>query len=268
VFDPILLPAFNPGPMTGDGNNTYLIVESGGGAALIDAGIGDPRHLAAIEDALRSRRAQLNDVYVTHAHGDHASGAVALSQAYPRARFSKYLSPAYDARYPISWLPLADGDEVPAGDTGVKVLYTPGHAPDHVAFWHEETRTAFTGDLVVQGTTVMIGASKGGDLSQYLASLARIMAMKASRLLPGHGPEIVDPETVLNRYIEHRQRREQQVLEALDAGFGTVQTITESIYHGLPPALMPAAAENVRAHLDKLRRDGRAGSDDDRWTLK
>ena len=188
MFDLILLPAFNPGPMTGDGNNTYLIVEPDGGAALIDAGIGDPRHLAAIEDALRARRAQLNDVYVTHAHGDHASGAVALAQAYPRARFSKYLSPAHDARYAVSWLPLGDGDEVPAGDTRLKVLYTPGHAPDHVAFWHEDTRTAFTGDLVVQGTTVTIAASKGGDLSQYLASLARVMAMKATRLLPGHGP--------------------------------------------------------------------------------
>jgi glyoxylase-like metal-dependent hydrolase (beta-lactamase superfamily II) len=268
VFDPILLPAFNPGPMTGDGNNTYLIVGAGGSAALVDAGVGEPRHLAAIDDALRSRQAQLTDVYVTHAHGDHALGAVALSRLHPQARFWKYLSPALDARYAVSWAPLADGEQVRAGDTSLKVLYTPGHAPDHVAFWHEETRTAFTGDLVVQGTTVMIAASKGGDLSEYLASLARILAMKASRLLPGHGPAIVDPETILNRYIEHRKRREQQVLAALGAGFDSVQAITESIYHGLPSALVPAAAENVRAHLDKLRREGRAGNGDDRWTLK
>jgi glyoxylase-like metal-dependent hydrolase (beta-lactamase superfamily II) len=253
--------------MTGQGNNTYLLVRAGGSAALIDAGVGDRRHLEALAHALALEHARLDEVLVTHAHGDHARGAGALAQAYPGARFRKHPWPEEDARYGVEWLPLQDGERVGTGDDRLTVLFTPGHSPDHLAFWHEASRTVFAGDLVVPGTTVVIGASKGGDMTQYLASLERIRRIDPERLLPAHGPEVTDVETLLDRYVEHRLQRERDVLAALAEGRETVQAITESIYHGLPPALMPAAAENVLAHLEKLRRERRARNERDRWLI-
>jgi glyoxylase-like metal-dependent hydrolase (beta-lactamase superfamily II) len=254
---PILLPAHNPGPLTGAGNNTYLVV-SGGEAALIDAGVGDPRHLDRIRHELADHRAGLSDVLVTHAHSDHASGAAALHRAHPRARFHKYPWPQEDPKFDVPWRFLRDGEQRLAGAAAVVALHTPGHSPDHIAFWHEASGTVFTGDLVIAGASVMIHTSGGGDLQQYLASLTRIRQLKPRRLLPAHGAEVTDPDTLLAQYIAHRQQREQQVLAALARGHQTVESIAESIYHGLEPRLVPAARENVLAHLRKLRREGRA----------
>jgi glyoxylase-like metal-dependent hydrolase (beta-lactamase superfamily II) len=266
VFDPVAISAFNPGPITGEGNHTYLISGANGRASLIDAGTGDERHVAAVEQALAERGAQLAEVLVTHAHGDHASGAPALARRFPSARFRKHLWPAEDGRYPVDWRPIVEGERVRAGDDWLTAIHTPGHSPDHLAFWHEPSGTLFSGDLAAAGTTIMIVASKGGDLIDYLASLRRIRELGAKRLLPSHGPEIRDPDAILSRYLEHRARREQQVIEAVASGLATVPAITESIYHGLPPALVRAAAENVRAHLEKLRRDGRVVNERDTWS--
>src|SRR5204863_1154226 len=132
----------------------------------------------------------------------------------------------------------------------------PGHSPDHMAFWHEATRTVFSGDLVNRDTSVMIHASRGGNLGEYMASLERLLALEPHVLLPAHGSQIDDPRAVLTGYLEHRRMREGQVKAALQRGLATVQAIAESIYDGLDPALTPAARENVRAHLQKLEQDG------------
>ena len=153
---------------------------------------------------------------------------------------------------------LKDEEKVSIGQLTVIALHTPGHSPDHIAFWHDASGTVFSGDLVIAGASVMIHTSGGGDLEQYLASLTRIRELKPRRLLPAHGAEVTDPDTLLTQYIAHRQQREQQVLAALASGHRTVESIAESIYHGLEPRLVPAARENVLAHLQKLRREGRA----------
>jgi glyoxylase-like metal-dependent hydrolase (beta-lactamase superfamily II) len=265
---PILLAAHNPSAMTGPGNNTYLVVGSVGEAALIDAGVGHSQHLTELADRLSAERCQLRHVLVTHGHADHASGAPALAGHHPAAAFSKFPWPGQDEKYEVAWRALADGDTVSVGDEVVTALHTPGHSPDHLAYWIERTRTLFTGDLVIPGRSVMIHTSAGGNLTQYFASLERLLALDALVLLPAHGPRIDTPAEVLNGHLEHRRMRERQVLDAVRAGRATVEAIAESIYDGLDPALMPAARENVRAHLEKLKTEARVIEEGVTWTLR
>lgn len=259
-----MIPACNPGPMTGEGNNTWLI--HGREPALVDAGTGDPRHLDALAAAL-GPGATLARVLITHAHGDHMSGAAALRARWPAAAFLKVPWPERDGRFDASCVPLQPGQFVPAGDDELEVVHTPGHAPDHVAFWHASSRTLFGGDLLVQGGTVMIPASRGGRLADYLRSLERVRALGPARVLPGHGPEILRPGALLQGYIAHRRRREEQVLEALATDPGTPGTLAARIYDRLPEALRPAAEESVRAHLDKLEDEGRVTRTGDAYAL-
>jgi glyoxylase-like metal-dependent hydrolase (beta-lactamase superfamily II) len=261
--DPIAVHAFNPGPMTGDGNWTWLI--PGRVPTLIDAGTGDARHLDALEDALAGAR--LAHVLVTHAHIDHASGAVALAERFRGARFLKMRWAERDGRWPAAWEPIEDGQIIEAGDSLLRAVHTPGHAPDHLCFWHEESRALFSGDLAIKGTTVYIPPNLSGDLADYLASLERVRALKPARLLPAHGPVIDDPDTVLRGYLEHRREREEQILAALREGETTPDALVPLIYRGLQEGLLQVARETVLAHLLKLEREGRAGRHSDSWHI-
>jgi len=261
----VILPlhAANPGHMTGAGNWTYFL--PGRHPVLIDAGTGLVEHL----DAIASARPEGPDhVIVTHAHGDHASGASAIATRWPGAVFSKYPWPERDERYQVSWRPLTDGDTVSAGDDELTVVHTPGHAPDHIALWHAGSKTLFSGDLVSTDTTVVILASHGGSLSEYLASLTRVRELAPARLLPAHGPAIEDPAGIIDRYLAHRAMREEQIIAALTAGFSTVPAIVARIYVGLSNALVPMAHESVLAHLQKLEDEGRAAQHDGEWSLR
>lgn len=268
MFEPILVHAHNPGPWTGEGNNTYLIATRNGAGTLIDAGQGHDAHLRLIAMHLGSHAARLEQVLVTHGHIDHASGATRLRDSHPTARFRKLPWPGDDHRFAVEWVPIADEERVDVGGDVLVALHTPGHAPDHVAFWHETSGTVFVGDLVMAKGSVMIHASRGGDLGEYLASLERVRALKPARLLPAHGEPIDDPDPLLARCISHRLTREAQVLSALLSGRTTVQAIAESIYDGLNPAMLPAAHETVRAHLEKLRREGRAATETGQWSVR
>jgi len=119
---------------------------------------------------------------------------------------------------------------------------------------------------VIAGSSVMIEASRGGNLTQYLASLQRILEFEPRQLFPAHGPRVDDPKAIVRSYLEHRRKRELQIVAAIEAGHRTVEAIAESIYDGLEPRLMPAARENVRAHLDKLAADAVA-ADRDGWRM-
>ena len=249
--------------MTGTGNWTWLI--RGRVTTLIDAGTGQPQHLDEVQRALNG--ALLAQVLVTHGHVDHASGVTALATKFPGARFLKMPWPERDSRWPVAWEPLVDGSTVAAGDDTLVAVHTPGHAPDHLCFWHEESRTLFCGDLAVKGTTVYIPPNLGGDLTEYLASLERVLALEPARLLPAHGEVIDDPGSVLRGYIEHRQEREEQILDALRQGDASPDAMVARIYRGLKDALVPIARESVLAHLLKLQREGRAGRREEAWHI-
>jgi glyoxylase-like metal-dependent hydrolase (beta-lactamase superfamily II) len=249
--------------MTGAGNWTWLI--PGHVPTLVDAGVGDPRHLDALEGALGG--ATLAQVLVTHGHSDHASGAIAIAERLPAARFLKMPWPERDDRWEVPWVSVADGETIEAGDTSVTAVHTPGHAPDHLCFWHDATRAMFGGDLAIEGTTVWIPSTLQGDLAAYLASLERALALNPARIFPGHGPVIEDPASLLCGYIAHRRERESQVLDALRRGDTRPEEIVARIYSDLQEGLVPRARETVTAHLQKLERDDRVRRAGEAWHI-
>ena len=240
----ISLAARNASEWTGpSGNITYLFESAP--AILIDAGVGNASHLDDIAAALRGR--SLHSIVATHSHSDHVAGIPALRERWPDVVVRGGPGTA-----------LQDGDVLESGDTRLVALHTPGHAPDHFCLLDEKRREVYCGDLVRLGGTVVIPASRGGNLRQYLDSLRRIRALQPTRLYPGHGPVIVDPAAVIDDYLAHRALREQQVLAALAGGCAGAEAIVARIYPGLNAALHGAARETVEAHLQKLREEGRA----------
>jgi glyoxylase-like metal-dependent hydrolase (beta-lactamase superfamily II) len=235
---PILIPAGNPSEWTGPtGNNTWLL--NGREPALVDAGTGEPSHLDALERALDG--ASLIRVFITHWHPDHVKGLPALKDRWPRVIVVERA-----------------GEPVPAGDGVLEIIATPGHSPDHLCFFDRAAGDLYCGDLARMGGTIVIPSRKGGDLRAYLASLQLVRELAPRRLLPGHGPIVDDPVALMDKYIAHRAEREQQILKAMLDGARTVNDIVRRVYPTLPASLSEAAADSVRAHLAKLRDDGRS----------
>jgi glyoxylase-like metal-dependent hydrolase (beta-lactamase superfamily II) len=243
VPSPLLIPAGNPGPYTGEGNNTWLL--DGPEPTLIDAGTGEPAHLEAIAEALDGR--SLVRVLLTHDHPDHASGVPAIRDFWPDVEVLAVAQARQPART------LIDGEKIHAGSRTLQVVYTPGHAPDHICFWDEESGDLYAGDMVLADASVMIPGGRGGDMAAYLASLDRMAALGARRILPGHGRIIDDPARAIARAINHRHAREQQILRCLDEGPADAAAIVARLYPDLPDGLAAAAQATVEAHLAKIR---------------
>jgi glyoxylase-like metal-dependent hydrolase (beta-lactamase superfamily II) len=245
------LTASNPSPMTGAGTNTYLV--GTGDVAVVDPGPDEPRHLEAIGAVLGQERVAW--ILVTHAHPDHAPGAVVLSR---------------QTGAPVLASPrtLHDGDVLTTGGATIEVLHTPGHTADHVCFLLREEQALFSGDMIMSGSTVVI-VPPDGDMAVYLRSLDRLRGLRMARIYPGHGEVIDDPERVVEEYIAHRMMRERQILDALRDGPARIPGLVSRIYTEVPQVLHRPAAQSVYAHLLKLKAEGRvAGTDlDSEWRL-
>ena len=237
----------NPSVMTLDGTNTYLVGEPGRGeVAIVDPGPDDVRHLAAVEEALRSLDARCVAVLVTHHHADHAEAAEPWG-----TRFGATVAAA-DRRVAGSHGRLLEpGERLRVAGVVLEVVPTPGHTADHLAF-RLPSGAVLVGDHVLgRGTSVVTHPE--GDLAAYLESLRRVHALGPRALYCGHGPELTeDPTAVLEFYLAHRAWREEQLLGALADGAGTVDEIVAVVYAAVPQALWPAAAQSTRATLDKL----------------
>lgn len=251
--------------MTGRGTNAYLL--PGARPTLIDAPEASDVFVGRVADALETEQpgAKLAQVLVTHFHRDHVDGVEALAQRWPGLTFAKFPLPEQDAKHAVTWTPLTDGQLVPAGDGTLWTLHTPGHAPDHVAFLEMRSSLLFCGDLLVNGGTVAIAPSAGGDLALYLKSLRRLLEDQPRRIYPGHGPPVDNPGALIRAYITHRLGRETQILDELAKSGGTLEDLTGRVYPEVGPELRETARENLRAHLLKLAAEGRASEADGRW---
>jgi glyoxylase-like metal-dependent hydrolase (beta-lactamase superfamily II) len=247
--------AANPGPMTLDGTNTWILrAPSSDRAVVVDPGPLLTDHLQAVLDAVASYGCTVDVVLLTHKHPDHWEGAAWF--AHQANCGVRSVDPAF--RIPTDHAHgLAEGDVIAAGDLRVEVLPTPGHTLDSVCFWLPQDGSLLTGDTVLgRGTSVV--AHPDGALGPYLESLDRLRAFANSpagvdRLLPGHGPVIDDPTAVLTYYLTHRRERLDQIRAALTAGHTTPESIVAHVYADVPPSLWPAATRSVRAQLDYLR---------------
>jgi ribonuclease/clavin/mitogillin len=257
----------NSGPLTGSGTNTWLLC--GAEPALIDAAENTDAYVQRIADALEAEQpgASLARVLVTHAHSDHIGGVEAIRRRWPNAVFAKMPDPVRDQKYPVEWTGLKDEAIVKAGDGVLWAIHTPGHAPDHLCFFEPRSSTLFCGDLLLNGGTVMIPVSSGGDLAHYIQSLKRVLELQPRRALAGHGEPIENPGALIRAYIGHRLMREQQILDVLGNGRGSVDEIVRRVYPVLQPELQKAAGENVLAHLLKLRGEGRAREEEGQWRV-
>lgn len=244
--------ADNPGAMTGPGTNTYLVgIDE---IAVIDPGPDTDTHLDAVAGCGGDR---IRWILLTHTHPDHAPGASALAK-----RTGAEIC-AFDDRddVPVDRT-LADGDFIEATEFRIRAIHTPGHASNHLCYFLEEERTLFSGDHIMQGSTVVI-APPDGDMAAYLESLEKVRLKRLRAIAPGHGHLITDPEGAIDEYVAHRLEREAQVLAAVEAaGSITIGDIVTELYPGLIEELVPRAEQSVHAHLRKLRDEGRVSGED------
>ncbi len=244
AFEVITAP--NPSPFTLAGTNTYLI-GAGGDVVVIDPGPDDAGHVTNVleQAAASGRRVVL--ALLTHGHSDHRGAADRLADT-TGAPVRGWSTPQ---------APLRDGEELAVPGGRLRVMHTPGHAPDHVAFHWEERGVLFSGDLILGEGTVQV-TPPGGSMVDYLHSLERVARLDLTLIAPGHGPLVRKPHRRIAEYLAHRRAREQQVLDALTAGAGTAREVAAMIYPDLDPRLRAAGEGTVFAHLEKLVLDGRA----------
>jgi glyoxylase-like metal-dependent hydrolase (beta-lactamase superfamily II) len=244
----------NPGPMTLDGTNTWIVGDPRELAPIvIDPGPADRRHLTAVLAASETRIAV---ILLTHRHLDHSEAAAELAAA------GGCGVRAADPALLIGDEGLADGDRLDVGDSVLDVIATPGHTDDSICLLltgPDGQVRLLTGDTVLgRGTTVI--AAPDGDLGAYLRSLERMREIVRTRevrsLLPGHGPIINSPLAVLDEYLAHRQERLEQVRAAVREGATTAAEVVTMVYADVDRSLWPAAEQSVRAQLRYLQEFG------------
>jgi len=255
----------NPGMMTGPGTNTYIIGTDR--LALIDPGPESALHLSALLEAVGR---QLKWILCTHTHLDHSPGAKAL-KAETGAQLLGFGAVPNDGRQDTGFTPdraLHDGDTLDCGAFRLRAVHTPGHASNHLCYLLEQQKLLFTGDHVMQGSTVVI-SPPDGDMAVYLDSLERLLALDLAALAPGHGHVIGQPHDEARRLIAHRMKREQKVLDAFQRGNpATLDELLPFVYDDVPQRVHPVARRSLHAHIIKLQRDGRVKEEGESWRLR
>jgi glyoxylase-like metal-dependent hydrolase (beta-lactamase superfamily II)/8-oxo-dGTP pyrophosphatase MutT (NUDIX family) len=259
----VRLTAPNPGVMTGPGTNAYLLGDAACGIAVIDPGPAIDSHVQAILDTAAG---PIRWILCTHTHIDHSPGAAPLAARTGaevlgmRAKHPERQDPTFaPARE------LAHGQRLEAAGCRLRVLHTPGHASNQLCFLDEDERILFTGDHLMQGSTVVINPPDG-DMAVYLASLRSLLVEDLAYIAPGHGFLMGRPHEMVERVLVHRLARENKVLAELEAhGPATLEDLLPRVYDDVPPRMHPVASRSLLAHLLKLRDETRVGEAGGRW---
>src|SRR3954470_7838810 len=228
--------AHNPGPMTLEGTNTYLVGRDP--AVVIDPGPDDEAHIEAIRRA-GSERGGVGAGVLPHDDADHLAGVEPLG---------------------IEPVRPTDGETV----AGLTALATPGHAAEHLSFLlpGDDGSACFCGDLILgQGSTIVGPREFGGSLADYMESLQKLQKLELTMLYPGHGPEIRDPQAKIAEYIAHRQEREDRLVAALERGERSRAALLAGVWDDVPKELRMPAGIAMKAHLEKLQDEGRLPDD-------
>ncbi len=256
----------NPGMMTGPGTNSYFVGDPQvDDWALIDPGPADPVHLAALR---ASAPGPVRWVLTTHTHVDHSPGAVAAAAAFGASVLGR--RPTHPQGQDASFDPVREpehGERLTLGPgCTLRAIHTPGHASNHLCWLLEEEKLLFTGDHVMQGSTVVINPPDG-DMAAYLSALEALLSEDLEWFAPGHGFLVDDPHGVVRALVAHRLRREGKVADALRTrGYGTLDELLPEVYADTPLRLHPVARRSLLAHLLKLQADGRAAADGEQWS--
>jgi glyoxylase-like metal-dependent hydrolase (beta-lactamase superfamily II)/8-oxo-dGTP pyrophosphatase MutT (NUDIX family) len=255
----VRLIAPNPGAMTGPGTNTYLLGEDE--LAVIDPGPAIDSHIEKILAAGKIRW-----ILCTHTHLDHSPAAARIKKATGATVFGRPAPAGQDTSFAPDQV-LSDNQRFAIAGVSLRALHTPGHASNHLCYLVESTKMLFTGDHVMQGSTVVINPPDG-NMRAYLASLERLLAEDLAILAPGHGYLIGEPHRELRRLIAHRLRREAKVREAIATlGAPTMAEMLPAVYDDVPARMHGWAARSLTAHLEKLIADGETRARDGRYTL-
>ena len=247
--------AFHPG-----GTHIYFVGDSSDHMVMVDSG--EPyrswtnRILDYYEELGRPR---MSTILVTHGHGDHVGGLDRLQEEFgcevkchPKLvrRLQRMLGDGVVSK-------LASRERVPVGGgLSMTALFTPGHEDDHVCYYLSRERVLFTGDTILGSSSSTVR-----NLSEYMRSLHLLARFTPKVICPGHGSVVHNGSRRIDSYIRHREEREAQVINALEAGAGTVEEIVTQVYpRNLRRELKQAAGRNVSTHLGKLVDEGRVKS--------
>ena len=256
--------AGNSSVFTGPGTNTYLVGKEE--ITVIDPGPAMPEH---IENITKACGEDIKQILVTHTHPDHSPGAKLLHQRTAAPVMGMYAlhKQTQDKTFKANKV-LEDGDEIREIEYTLKAIHTPGHASNHLCYLLEEEKMIFTGDHIMEGSTVVIGPPDG-NMKQYIESLEKLKQFDISLIAPGHGNLMKDPKSVVDWIVSHRMFREKKVVDALtEFSKANLDQLVEKVYDDVDERLHGIARASLLAHLNKLIEEDKAINKDDEFHWK